>query len=78
MSPIEQEIAAFLATEADVGEIAPSTSLLESGLIDSAAVLSLVAFLEERYAVELDPVDINLDNFDTIAAIARLVAMRRG
>jgi acyl carrier protein len=50
-----------------------TTDLLESGILDSFAVLSLVAYLEETFRVQLDPVDINPVTFSTVDAIAELL-----
>lgn len=73
MSDIEQQICAFLADEAGLDSIDPGESLVESGLIDSAEVLNLVAFLEETFDLELDPADITLRNFDSVQQMAALV-----
>jgi methoxymalonate biosynthesis acyl carrier protein len=48
------------------------TPLLE-GILDSLALMQLVAFLEEEYDTEIDDVDVTSENFRTIADIERLV-----
>lgn len=58
-------------------ELLPDTPLAR-GLIDSMGLLVLIAFVEEEFDVELDPADITLVNFATIADIARLVEARGG
>jgi acyl carrier protein len=50
---------------------------LLNGILDSMALLRLVAFLEEEFAIEVDDVDITAQNFGTVADIARMVEASR-
>ena len=82
-APIEQAIHDFLAGRPDLlagagGKLRPDQSLIAGGLIDSLAVLDIVAFLEERFAIRFEPEDLTGENFDNIAAMARLVRTRGG
>lgn len=45
------------------------TPLIESGILDSLALLRLLVFLEEAFNVEVDDFDVIPDNFNTIDAI---------
>ena len=54
------------------------TDLLESGLVDSLAVVRLVAFIEERWRIKIPDLEISVANFQTIAAIAGYVRRRVG
>ena len=78
---IQEKILGFLMSSKDlairVNTLAVDQSLIGSGLIDSLAVLDLVEFLESEFAIQLDPEDLTGENFDTIAAMARLVTERR-
>lgn len=56
--------------------VADDASMLEADLIDSTAVLELVAFVEERFRVTLADADIVPANLDTIDGIANLIAVR--
>ncbi len=51
--------------------------LVESGIIDSLGVMTLLSFLEERYALQISGDDLIPDNFSSISSIASLVEMRR-
>jgi acyl carrier protein len=51
----------------------PDTPLLSSGLIDSFGVAGVIAALERRFRVRIDPSDIGVDNFDTPAQIRAYV-----
>ncbi len=47
-------------------DIATDTDLLLSGLVDSLGVVQIVGWLEDRLDVQIDPVDIVLENFETV------------
>ncbi len=49
------------------------TNIIEEGLIDSMGVLTLVSFLETKYAIEVDLEEITVDNFATVRNIAEFV-----
>lgn len=53
-------------------------SLLEAGLLDSLGVVQLVALLERRFGVVFEPLDVSVDNLESIDKIAALVHRRRG
>ncbi|HEB75234.1 MAG TPA: acyl carrier protein, partial [Nitrospirae bacterium] len=56
MDTIEQELRRFVIDNFLFGRnngFADSDSFLESGIIDSTGVLELVAFLEERYRIDV-------------------------
>lgn len=55
---------------------ADDDSFLERGIIDSTAVMELVAFLEERYRIKLQDQDLIPDNLDSINGLARFVESR--
>ena len=48
-------------------------SILESGLLDSAAIFELVSFLERTFSIEIDDEEIVPENFDSVASIAKTV-----
>lgn len=50
--------------------------LIEQGIIDSMGILRVVTFLEEKFAIAMEPEDLMLENFATIEAITAFV-MRR-
>jgi acyl carrier protein len=55
---------------------ADGDSFLERGIMDSTAVLELIAFLEERYAIKLQDRDLIPDNLDSVNGLARFVESR--
>jgi acyl carrier protein len=50
-----------------------STRLIKSSLLDSLSTVKLVAYLEERYEIEILPHEVDPQYLDTLPAIAALV-----
>ena len=75
---VEMRVREFLQNELgkDVTGVGPDDSLLESGMIDSVAVMQLVAFLETTYGIRVAEDDLMPENFDTLGAIAIFVNQR--
>lgn len=55
---------------------ADDDSFIERGIIDSTAVMELVAFLEGQYGIKLQDQDLIPDNLDSINSLARFVENR--
>ena len=62
-----------LVSSHDLKSIDENESLLESGIIDSLAIMKLLAFIEEEFMVKISDGDLMPENFNTIASIVRLV-----
>ena len=58
-----------------VGEAAP---LFSDGLLDSFHLLDLVSFLEAQEGIKVKPLEVNLDNLDSIERILRFLQTKRG
>jgi acyl carrier protein len=54
--------------------IDPTVNLIESGVIDSMALLRLTSFLEGHYGIEIPDEDIVADNFRSLGSIEAFVA----
>jgi acyl carrier protein len=57
-------------------KLADDTPLLD-GIMDSLALMQLVAFLEEEFGTEIDDTEVTAENFRTLADIERLVSRVR-
>lgn len=68
----EYILGTFLQGE-DAQNLTPTTELIRSGVLDSLATLDLVAFLEERFGIELAAHDVDAANLGTLEDIDRLV-----
>lgn len=62
----------------DGSPIDETTNLLEQEIIDSLGIFTLIGFIEDRFGVRVAPEDVNLENFETLAAIASLVDQKLG
>ncbi len=54
-----------------------STQLLSSGLVDSLTIVDLAIFIEDRFGVKLKPGELNVETFDTIGDLAKLIEVRQ-
>lgn len=52
--------------------------LLASELLDSQGMMELVAFLEERFAIQVEDADLVPENFKSVDAMTALVAGKGG
>ncbi len=62
----------------DPASLTDETALLTGGILDSIATLQLVVLLEDKFDVSLAAHEVSVDNFDSIAAIVRLVGTKLG
>lgn len=53
-----------------------NTDLQSTGILDSFSTLSLVAFIDDTFHVQLDPADINAETFKSVTTIAELVSSK--
>jgi acyl carrier protein len=76
---IKQELRQFVIDNflfGHPGDLKDDGSFLENGIIDSTGVLELIAFLEERFGLELAETDLTPENLDSIDKVTRLVESR--
>ena len=69
MSELRAELLDLINTEVSLDPATPveaDTDLLLTGLVDSLGVVEVVAWLEDRLDVTIDPVDVVLENFQTV------------
>ena len=76
--PAKDELVAFLAEEfrLDRRILSEQQPLFSSALLDSASLVNLVAFLEDKTGLIVEADDVTLENFDTISAILSFCAAR--
>jgi acyl carrier protein len=56
--------------------IGDEDSLQDSGVIDSAGVLTLIVFLEERFGINVGEDDVRAQNMDSLGNLTRFVARK--
>jgi acyl carrier protein len=49
------------------------TSFVENGIIDSASLLALIAFVEEQFSIPVEDCEVVPENFDSIANLSRYI-----
>jgi acyl carrier protein len=69
-------LATFLPGE-DPSSLSNDTPLISSGIIDSIAVLDMVAWIETTFKARLEQEDLGRERLDTITLIAELIMERR-
>jgi acyl carrier protein len=78
---ITQAIKTFIreeiAPDCDQARLDNNESLLDSGILDSFGIMALLAFIEEEFGAKIPADEIEPANFDTLGAIAALVARHR-
>jgi len=52
-------------------------NLVDEGILDSLAIMKLIAWLEKQYAIEFDEGDIVLENFNSVKALVNFVQTKR-
>lgn len=48
-------------------------SFLDEGIVDSVGVMELVAFVEEKFGVKVDDLEVTPENFDSVSRLAAYV-----
>lgn len=59
------------------GDIEPDDSLVESGIVDSFGLITLISFLEEAYHVRVLAEDLVQENFETLNTICRFIENKK-
>jgi len=81
MNEIGQTIRDFILTKYLPGEAAENlqddTPLRTNGILDSLATLSLISFIEERFGIEVQAHETDIDNFDRLGDIVAFVERKR-
>ena len=69
----QREISEYIVTQylpgTPAGELPGDYDLLDNGVIDSLSLLELVGWVSDRYAIVLDQIDLNPDDFRSVTAL---------
>jgi acyl carrier protein len=72
-----ERVLGFLRTiqkpERPLDTVAETDSLVESGLIDSLALLEIVAFLEEQYRIDFAAIGLEPEQLTSVSGILDLI-----
>ena len=74
---LEASLLGFMRDEVILGNepLEATTDLVMTGLVDSLGVVRIVGWLEDRFGIEIDPGDVVIEHFESVAA---MVAYLRG
>lgn len=82
MQTIVSNLREFVLNEllyaSELEQIDADDELLTTGILDSLASAQLMVHLEQTFSIQLDPGDLTLENFNTLKALAALVARHKG
>ncbi len=70
-----QLIQSEIALDAD--DLDADTDLLLTGLVDSLGIIQIVNWIEDELDVDVDPGDVTLENFQTVARMVTYVEQRQ-
>lgn len=74
---VRQQILAEYLPGTPGEELEASYDLIENGVVDSLALLQLIGWVEQRFQLSTDDVEISVDDFRSIAAIRNFVNKAR-
>ena len=81
MDDIKQAIREFVLTKYLPGEspsnLRDDTPLRTTGILDSLATLALISFIEDRFKIEVEAHETDVDNFDKLGDIVAFVERKR-
>ena len=74
---IEEFIESEFLRRTPVKDYDADFSLIESGVIDSLGIQLLIAFIENRFGIQVDDMDLLPENFDSINALTAYVESKQ-
>lgn len=80
MNITSEKIFAYLRDRAglDTSNITAETSFFTTSLLDSASLVDLIVFVESEIGVRIEPEEVVIENFDSVAQILRFAASKKG
>jgi acyl carrier protein len=73
---INDYISRELVQDASLLPLGNTTSLLETGVLDSLSLLRLVVFVQEQFGITVGDVDLAPEHFDSVDAISAFLRRR--
>lgn len=76
--PLRDRIAGIFSEKLHIEVASVETDLMQSGLLDSLALVELLFHLEQELGIKISLETLELENFRSIARIAEFIAARDG
>lgn len=74
---VEETLAAYIRNEClsrnSTIDLACTTNLFDAGIVDSAGLISFIAFIEKKFGLDIPDEDLLPENFVSITAIAHYI-----
>jgi acyl carrier protein len=74
--PLRERIAGIFSAKLHIDVASSETDLMQSGLLDSLALVELLFHLEQELGIKITLESLELENFRSIARIAEFIAAR--
>jgi acyl carrier protein len=72
---LEEALVKYIMTQVNPkAKVDANTDLLAGEVLDSLGILAIIGFVEDRYGLEIEPEEVSLESFRSVAAIRQLVA----
>ena len=62
----------------DSSRLNSDMSFLDSSILDSTGMLELISFIEQEFAISIDPAELVPDNLDSITKVTRFIERKKG
>ena len=73
MEPIKAKIRQFLSGFFRTNDLNDGDDIFERGFVNSLFAMRLVAWVEQEFGLHVEDDDLDIENFNSVEAIARLV-----
>lgn len=78
--PIKNQLRQFIISEfiadGNGSELTDTVPLIDSGVIDSFGIMSLLGYLEENFSIEISGDDLVPENFASIETISKFISLK--
>ncbi len=77
---ITERLLAFINSEIAISTdpVEPETDLLITGAVDSLGVVRVTQWLEDELGFEVDPIEVTLENFQTVTKMVSYASTKLG
>lgn len=75
---MKEQILAVLKEIKSTVDLSEVTDIIDGAYLDSMELMALIGALEETFQIEIDIMDIEPENFNSVAAMVAMVERRKG
>jgi len=77
MDDVKERIRAFLKQYIQQQDLDDDEDIFTAGFVNSLFAMQLVLFVEDTFGLKVESEDLQLENFSSVNALARLIARKR-